>query len=149
MRRHSPRGFALMDYLAGTIILTGAMISFTSLHSIKSKAVHMARHRQRASFAAQNHLRRLERGLRSEPTTWKSMWTAAQSKPVGTWAPQSRFSVEGLARIDGQSVGTVEVRRHPALEVSGSLELRVRLQWNEDQENFASHELSTVIGGGS
>jgi hypothetical protein len=126
-RRRS--GFALADFIAGSLILAGAVGAWASLTRAQIDAAALVERRTRALYAAEEALAR----GRSAPAAA----TAAAAKSTnGAWVEVERFAPRGLVAVSsGASGGVVEARPLAAkasFAPPAAVELRARLEWRGD-----------------
>lgn len=136
-------GFAMTDFIAGTVILAGVLAAWTSATRAQLGAAGAADRRTRALYAAEEALVRFEAA---------SGFTRASEARTGggAFAEVERFDVAGLLpTTEGGKAGLVEVRPLEA-KVEGAVapqafEARARVEWRSDGGRTDRLEVSTIL----
>lgn len=149
-RLRARRGFALIDYIVGTLILSATLITITSLNTMKIRAQGMASRRQMANFTAANLLDRIRETWAREPAAKAAVFAAA-AESGEAWAPvKTALFLEGFAEKKRFEAIVIEARRVGGLDVGRYIELRLSLRWRDGVEKSELWQTSTLIarGGG-
>lgn len=139
------RGFALLDYVCGTAILVSSLISISTLHTIRVRALREVRQSQRASFLLRSRL--VEATARwSTPSGYGRQVAGAPG--VDGWKVLSRRSGTELSKdltlIFGKDLTLVK-RCRPAPGADGFYELSLELSWKTGPKSTRRRQLSTLV----
>ncbi|MDF1660362.1 MAG: hypothetical protein P1V97_01220 [Planctomycetota bacterium] len=149
-RRRSHKGFALVDYLCGTIIMVATLVSVASLNAVKSKTLRFARQRQMAIFCASNLLIQQKNKLH-EDAQWnaKAVQKAAEAKDAD-WAELTKITDDPAVKsVIRGAVAKVQVRPAKGAAKDGFIEMRILVEWRWDVERSSSAQLSTLVKRGT
>lgn len=149
-RRRSQKGFALVDYLCGTIIMVSTLVSVASLNAMKSKTLRFARQRQMAIFCANNLLIKEKRKLHDDAKWNAQAVQKADSVKDKEWADLTEVKDDpSVKSVIKGAVAKVQVRPATGAAKDGFLEMRVLVQWNWDVDKSMSSQLSCLVKRGA
>lgn len=148
-RRHSHKGFALVDYLCGTIIMVATLVSVASLNAVKSKTLRFARQRQMAIFCASNLLIEQKAKLNDDAKWNAQAIQKASGAKDADWAELTEIKDDpSLKTIIRGAVAKVQVRPAKGAASKGFIEMRVLVEWNWDVDRKTSAQLSALVKRG-
>lgn len=137
MRR--ARGIALIDFIAGTIILAGAVTAWVTLTRAQLESVAFADRRQQARNAA-------ARALDDAKAEGAAVFAAELDKPgPDGFSLVRRFTVTNLPAVGSEPAGRLEARPLRTENACGCFELRAVVRW-KNQHGQDETELSTIVG---
>ena len=153
--RRRTAGFAIADFLCGTLILAGAVATWATLTRAQIDVAAETERRARALYAAEEALARFQgaRGLSlfagGAPGTTtdfalierfegRGLARARKDEPVGRLEARPA-DARGLASTPGEDPGAAGVRMPRAIEV------RARLEWRGDNNATDRLEVSTLV----
>lgn len=129
------RGFALADFLTGTMIFAGALVGFTTLTSSKFEMIHQASSEQVVKGQLESSLDLLRRdGLPAKPDLSKTdrdgyQWVAERKlKLRGLEAATETTSVRPLVHFDAAGRRLIETEVY---------EVQVKLTWQGGQRSLS------------
>jgi hypothetical protein len=135
-RRISRRGFALADFLTGTMIFAGALVGFTALTRSKFDLIHQASAENVATGHLEATLDVLRRdGLPAKPDLSKTdrngyQWVAERKLNLTGVGPATETTtVRPLVHFDAQGRRLVETQVY---------EVRVELTWTGGRRSISS-----------
>lgn len=149
-RRRAHKGFALVDYLCGTIIMVATLISVASLNAVKSKTLRFARQRQMAIFCANNLLIEQKHKLLENKEWNATAVQKADGAKDAAWVDLTQIkddpSVKSVIR---NAVAKVQVRPAKGIANDGFIEMRVLVEWKWDVDKSTSAQLSSLVKRGA
>lgn len=139
------RGFALADFMTGTLLLAGALGAFTSITRAKFDALAAGDQHVRAAAAAEEALDRVRTG--GLPAAPEGPADPDGFRLVTTFAPAGAGLSGAEGRLEARLLRLAEGDPHDLLEV------RVVVSWRDAPARRARVSLSTVAplpaaGGG-
>lgn len=130
------RGFALADFLTGTMIFAGALVGFSALTKSKFDVIHQAG----AEQVAQGHLEAALDAVRRDGLTGKPNLKKVDRDGFLSVAERT-LSLRGLGKVSE----TLAVRPLLSFDPQGQrlietevYEVRVQLSWAEGQRSLSS-----------
>lgn len=136
-RRRGRRGVAIADFLAGMLVLSGALTGFAAMTRAKMDALAQSDQLARGVAAAEEALDRLRvSGLPKAPSGFADV---DGFRVVTTFAP----TAPGLFRAEGR-VDARALRASEGAAVHGLFEVRVVVSWQDSATGRAEVRLSTV-----
>ena len=149
-RRRGRRGFALIDYLCGSIIMVAVLISVTSLNVMKSKTLRFARQRHMAIFCAKNLLIEEKSKLLSEANANVQAARKADAAKKSQWTDLTVIKDDpGLKNVMHGAIAKVQVRPATGAAKQQFFEMRVLVEWRWDVDKTTSSQLSTLVKRGA
>lgn len=135
------RGFAILDYMCGTVILVSALATVSSLNMAKFRTLSTARKRQSAIFAA-NSVLELHADHYSQAQNFPKI---KASHSTETWTElellaESQSYLNSMARQAELQIRARRVKAHDSL-----IELNVVVRWFHDRTTFSSLNFSTIL----
>lgn len=130
------RGFALADFLTGTMIFAGALVGFTALTRSKFDLIHQASSEQVVTKHLEASLDRVRReGLPAKPNVNKTdaegyQWVAERKLDLPrTGAAVEEIRVRPLVHFDAAGTRQIETEVY---------EVRVQLTWTGGRRSLSS-----------
>jgi hypothetical protein len=149
-RRSQQRGFAMVDYLCGTMILMSTIVSVTQLTTMKSRMLRAAKQRQSAIDSVNNKLNQIKFRLAVNPKERARAFKVAQNAASGKWG---RFKTVrsgiSLKTIGGNAFALIETRPAKNLSAREFIELRVSIEWTWNPDKTTHCRVSTLIPRGA
>ena len=133
------RGFALMDFIAGSVILAGAVTAWASLTNAQLESAAFADRRQQARNACARALD----DARAEDL--ESLVSELGKPGPDGFAIAKRFQVPGLPTTSSENPGRLEARPLKTETRFGCYEVRATVRW-KNPNGVDQVELSTILG---
>ena len=137
MRRD--RGIALMDFVAGSLILAGAVAAWVSITRAQLDSNAFADRRLQARNAC-------ERALDDVRAEGPSALADLPKADASGFAVMKRFPVANLPSTLKEMAGRVEARPLKGENAFGAYEVRAVVRW-KNLDTVEECELSTILGG--